>query len=153
MQPNVLTTVAGTALLALAAAAARAPSQSTVVLSPEFSGTFFANGHEAVGAEVRVGFSGDYDHPCRGLPVAALVDASGRFAVPAKTAQMSPQELKTIPYGTFQNYVCFDYQGETLVDSMFLTVPNEPFKYIGVCVTPRAQGDGEFLCRWRKGHA
>jgi len=153
MQTSSLPIVVGTGLLALAVGAASASDQTTVVVSPEFSGTFFANEHEAAGAGVRVGFSGDHGHPCRGLPVAAVVDASGRFAVPARTARMSSQELKSVPYGSFQNYVCFDFHGETLVDSMFVTYPDEPYKYVGACVAPHAEGYDEFLCRWRKEHA
>jgi hypothetical protein len=125
-----------------------------VVLAPEFAGTFVAHGKAAIGAEVLIGFSGDHDHPCEGLPVAATVDAAGRFNAPARTSRMTEQEREAIPYGTFQNYVCFRYKGELLVSSMFITNPDETDKYIGACVTPHTStGYDDHMCRWRREHA
>jgi hypothetical protein len=153
MHPNFLLNAVGTALMALVAGAAGDPTRTSVLASPEFSGTLFINGVAATGAEVLIGFSGDYDHPCSGLPIAAIVDANGHFSAPAKTFQMTPEVLRAVPYQSFQNYVCFSYNGETLVDSMFVTYQNYPYKYIGNCTTPYTDGYEKGMCRWRKEHA
>jgi len=125
-----------------------------VALTPEFRGTLSAGGKPAAGAEVLIGFSGDHDRPCDGLPVAAVVDAGGHFSAPAKTTRMSKRERAAIPFGTFQNYVCFRYKDEVLISSMFLTSPDETDKYTGTCVTPHiSTGYDDHMCQWRREHA
>jgi hypothetical protein len=136
------------------ALALSACGRERVVLAPEFTGTFVAHGKPGVGAEVLIGFSGDHDRPCNDLPVAAVVDAGGHFHVPAKTVQMSTKERAAIPYGTFQNYVCFRYNDELLISSMFITSIDETDTYVGACVTPHTPTFyDDHMCSWRREHA
>ena len=152
MHANIFSTLI-TALAALISGCAGESIRKPVADMPEFSGVFFADGHAAAGAKVLIGFSGDHDHPCNGLPTVATVDASGHFLAPAKTSKMSAEDLEAAQSHLFQTYICFSYNGKVLVDSMFITQPNDPYRYIGICKIPYTTGYDEGLCQWRKEHA
>jgi hypothetical protein len=123
----------------------------TVTLSPEIDGTLTINGKLAKSAEVFIGFSGDHDHPCPALP-ATRTDSRGRFHLSAITARYSAETIKSRPYSTTQNYMCFKYQGELMVGDLTLTELNETNKYIAVCrlpVPPNAVAEDGLVCQWR----
>ena len=142
-----------TAALALALSLT-ACRKEHVLVAPEFSGTLVVDGEPGAGAEVLVGFSGDHDQPCAGLPVAAVADATGYFRAQAQTVSMSKSERQAIPYGTFQNYVCFRYKGELFVSSLFITDPQEKERYVGSCIAPHTStGYDDRMCQWRREHA
>jgi hypothetical protein len=142
-----------TAALALALSLT-ACGKEDVVIAPEFSGRLVVDDKPGAGAEVLVGFSGDHDQPCDGLPVAAVADATGYFRAKAQTVSMSKSEKRAVPYGTFQNYVCFRYKGELFVSSLFITDPQEKDRYIGSCIAPHTStGYDDRMCQWRREHA
>lgn len=139
-----------TLILVLLASGIAGCDRELVVVNPEISGTLSVRGMPANGAEVLIGFSGDHDRPCAGVPVAAVVDADGRFMVPAKTTRMRRADVERFP-GVFQNYVCFRYRDEVIVGSLLLTKPDEMKAYMGVCASPRTStGYDDRLCRWTR---
>ena len=121
-------------------------------LGPELKGTLTIDGERAEGAEVLVGFSGDHDNPCKDLVPSARTDKNGGFHVPKRTTRLTAKEVEAIPHGTTVNYVCFQYQGRLIVDSMFLIEPSHNKTYVADCLSPRppgATGQDAMVCWWR----